>query len=83
MSQEPRIKRGIQFIQTDQINGELRVIGEDDAACLLWAGQWLDEHREYIITAIQSAKNYHQYQEAEQESARIRPIVFDVGEGDI
>jgi hypothetical protein len=53
MSQEPRIKQGIQFIQTDQINGELRVIGEDDAASLLWAAQWLDEHREYIITAIQ------------------------------
>jgi len=52
MNQEPRIKQGIQFIQTDQINGELRIIGEDDAASLLWAAQWLDEHREYIITAI-------------------------------
>ena len=50
MSQEPRIKQGIQFIQTDQINGELRIIGEDDAASLLWAAQWLDEHREYMIT---------------------------------
>ena len=52
MSQEPRIKQGIQFVQTDQINGELRIIGEDDAASLLWAAQWLDEHREYIITAM-------------------------------
>jgi hypothetical protein len=39
MSQEPRIKQGIQFIQTGQINGELRIIGEDDAAPLLWAAQ--------------------------------------------
>ena len=52
MSQEPRIKQGIQFVQTDQINGELRIIGEDDAASLLLAAQWLDEHREYIITAM-------------------------------
>jgi hypothetical protein len=36
MNQEPRIKQGIQFVQTDQINGELRIIGEDDAASLLY-----------------------------------------------
>ena len=48
----PRVRQGIQFIQQDEINGELRVTGDDDAALLLWAAQWLDEHREYVITAM-------------------------------
>lgn len=48
----PRVRQGIQFTQKDDINGELQVIGDDDAALLLWAAQWLDEHREYMITAI-------------------------------
>jgi len=34
------------------MNGELRVISDDEAASLLWAAQWLDEHREYMVTAI-------------------------------
>jgi transcriptional regulator with XRE-family HTH domain len=46
------IRQGLQFIQLDQINGELRITGDDDAALLLWAAQWLDEHRDYMITGI-------------------------------
>jgi hypothetical protein len=49
----PRVRQGIQFIQKDDINGDLRVTGDDDAAILLWAAQWIDEHREYIIDSIQ------------------------------
>jgi hypothetical protein len=49
---EARIRQGIQFIQHDQVNGELRITGDDDAALLLWGAQWLDEHRDYIITAM-------------------------------
>jgi hypothetical protein len=48
----PRVRQGIQFIRQDEDNGELRVTGDDDAGLLLWAAQWLDEHRDYIITAI-------------------------------
>ena len=28
----PHVRQGIQFIQNDQINGELRITGDDDAA---------------------------------------------------
>ncbi len=47
-----RVPHGIQFVELDHINGELRVTGDDDAALLLWAAQWLDEHRGVIITAV-------------------------------
>jgi transcriptional regulator with XRE-family HTH domain len=51
----PRARHGIQFIELDpgRGDGELRVTGDDDAGILLWAAQWLDEHREYIITGMQ------------------------------
>jgi hypothetical protein len=42
----PHVRQGIQFIQHDQANGELRITGDDDAALLLWGAQWLDEHRD-------------------------------------
>jgi len=71
MSQEPRIKQGIQFVQTDQINGELRIIGEDDAASLLWAAQWLDEHREYIITAMRFEHSPSRDDEADLTAAMV------------
>jgi len=50
----PRVRHGIQFIEIDpgRGDGELRVTGDDDAGLLLWAAQWLDEHREYIITGM-------------------------------
>jgi hypothetical protein len=51
----PRVRQGIQFIEQDEANGELRVTGDDDARMLLWAAQWLDEHREYIITAMRAS----------------------------
>jgi hypothetical protein len=49
-----RIRQGIQFIELDRDrgDGELRITGDDDAGMLLWAAQWLDEHREYMITAM-------------------------------
>ena len=49
---KPRIRQGIQLVQHDELNAELSVISEDEAASLLWAAQWLDEHREYAVTAI-------------------------------
>lgn len=48
----PRVRQGIQFVQRGQDNGELRITGDDDAALLLWGAQWLDEHRDYIVTAM-------------------------------
>ncbi len=47
-----RVRHSIQFIEHDQMNGELRVVSDDEAASLLWAAQWLDEHRECTVTAI-------------------------------
>lgn len=51
---QPRVRHGIQFTELDpgRGDGEPRVTGDDDAGLLLWAAQWLDEHREYIITAM-------------------------------
>lgn len=48
----PRVRHGITFIQRDESNGELRIIGDDDAALLLWGAAWLDEHRDWIIAGI-------------------------------
>jgi hypothetical protein len=74
MSQGPRVKQGIQFIQTDQINGELRIVGEDDAASLLWAAQWLDEHREYIVTAMR----FEQSADPDDEADLTATVVISV-----
>jgi len=49
---KPRIRQGIQLVQHDELNAELNVLSEDEAASLLWAAQWLDEHREYAVTVI-------------------------------
>jgi transcriptional regulator with XRE-family HTH domain len=48
----PRVRQGIEFTARDESNGELRITGDDDAALFLWGAQWLDEHRDWIITAI-------------------------------
>lgn len=48
----PRVRQGIEFIAHDDSNGELRITGDDDAGLLLWGAQWLDEHRDWIITAM-------------------------------
>jgi hypothetical protein len=48
----PRVRQGIEFIQRGESNGELRITGDDDAGLLLWGAQWLDEHRDWIITAM-------------------------------
>jgi hypothetical protein len=51
----PRVRHGIQFVQLDPINSELRVIGDDEAGMFLWAAQWLDEHRGFVVTAASFA----------------------------
>jgi hypothetical protein len=38
--------------RADDSNGELRVTGDDDAAVLLWAVAWLDEHHDWAVTGI-------------------------------
>lgn len=48
----PRVRHGIEFTAHGEDNGELRITGDDDAALLLWGAQWLDEHRDWIITGI-------------------------------
>lgn len=48
----PRVRQGIEFIARDDSNGELRITGDDDAGLLFWGAQWLDEHRDWIITAM-------------------------------
>ena len=48
----PHIRHGIEFSARDDSNGELRVTGDDDAAVLLWAAAWLDEHRDWVVTGI-------------------------------
>ena len=48
----PLIRESIQFTQLDSLNGELRVKSEDDTAILLWAAQWLDEHRQFAISGV-------------------------------
>jgi hypothetical protein len=48
----PRVRQGIEFIAHDDANGELRITGDDDAGLLFWGAQWLDEHRDWIITAM-------------------------------
>jgi hypothetical protein len=48
----PHVRHGIEFSVRDDSNGELRVTGDDDAAVLLWAAAWLDEHRDWTVTCI-------------------------------
>jgi hypothetical protein len=44
--------RETEFSARDDSNGELRVTGDDDAAVLMWAAAWLDEHRDWTVTGI-------------------------------
>jgi len=46
------VRHGIEFSARGDSNGELRVTGDDDAAVLLWAAAWLDEHRDWSIADI-------------------------------
>lgn len=48
----PRVRHGIEFIARSEDSGELRITGDDDAGLLLWGAQWLDQHRDWIITAM-------------------------------
>ncbi len=45
-------EQALQLFKHDEMNAELWVSTVDEAASLLWAAQWLDEHREYSATAI-------------------------------
>lgn len=45
-------EQALQVFKHDEMNAELRVTTVDEAASLLWAAQWLDEHREYSATTI-------------------------------
>lgn len=54
-TEKRRVRQGIQPIQLYELNAELHVIGDDEAASLLWAAQWLDEHREYALGVIRLA----------------------------
>lgn len=49
---KPRVRHSLQLIQLDELNAELHVVGDDEPASLLWAAQWLDEHREYAVSAV-------------------------------
>ena len=55
MSNEPsrHARQALQVFKHDEQNAELHVTSSDEAASLLWAAQWLDEHREYSATAIE------------------------------
>src|SRR5712692_3023597 len=48
----PYVAQALQVIKHGEYDVELRVVSDDEAASLLWAAQWLDEHREYSVTAI-------------------------------
>jgi hypothetical protein len=47
-----KVRQQLSVIEVDDGNIELRVRSDDEAGALLWAAQWLDEHREYSMTAI-------------------------------
>lgn len=51
-SPPPLLWQAIRFLESDTHNAELHVTTEDKAGTLLWAVQWLDEHREYSVTGI-------------------------------
>lgn len=48
----PFTLEALRVIKQGPLQAELRVTTSDEAASLLWAAQWLDEHREYSVTAI-------------------------------
>ncbi len=52
-------EQALQVFKHDEMNAELRVTTVDEAASLLWAAQWLDEHREYTATAIRLDASNH------------------------
>ena len=51
----PSTLEALQVIKHGPMQAELQVTTSDEAASLLWAAQWLDEHREYSVTAIRLA----------------------------
>ena len=46
-----RGRYGIQYVEIDQLSSELRIVGSDDPGLFLWAAQWLDEHRGFVVHA--------------------------------
>jgi hypothetical protein len=51
-SPPPQLRQAFRYLESDTHNAELHVTTEDEAGSLLWAAQWLDEHREYSVTGI-------------------------------
>jgi hypothetical protein len=49
----PYVAQALQVLKHGEYQAELRVTSDDEAASLLWAAQWLDEHREYSVTGMQ------------------------------
>lgn len=56
------------------MNAELQVKSDDEAASLLWAAQWLDEHREYMVTAIR----LEDWSDPDDEEDSTTTVVIDV-----
>lgn len=49
---EPYLHQALQVFKHSDMDAELRITTDDESASLLWAAQWLDEHREYAVTGI-------------------------------
>lgn len=56
MDQSPqpsnRVVQALEVIEKGGDNAELRIKTDDEASSLLWAAQWLDEHREFSVVGI-------------------------------
>jgi hypothetical protein len=52
LSNSSRPDQALQVFKRGDEEAELRVTSVDEAASLLWAAQWLDEHREYTVTDV-------------------------------
>lgn len=60
MTNSRRPHQALQVFKHNDLNAELQVTTVDEAASLMWAAQWLDEHREYTVTDIKLEQTeYH------------------------
>ena len=69
----PRVRQGIEFIAHGDSNGELRITGDDDAGLLLWGAQWLDEHRDWTLTAMRL-----QYPSAPRDGGMTATVILEL-----
>ena len=77
MTNERRPDQALQVIKHDEVNAELRVTTVDEAASLLWAAQWLDEHREYSATDIHLDTTYSSEDAAGTTTLVVRLHLFN------